>query len=102
MFDVLCGKQGKTYSGMMYTVARQGQQAVAVVCRMFSLGVAANITLKLRLSNAVVLSILSFGCEMWGPWMLFADPQSIFCFPEYHYEQSGLSITKVHNATACT
>jgi hypothetical protein len=40
------------------------------------LGVAANIDLKLRLFNAVVLPNLSFGCEVWGPWMLFADIQN--------------------------
>jgi hypothetical protein len=70
-------RQGRTVSGMMQHAARRGQQAVARVYRKFhQLGVAGNIDLKLRLFNAVVLPNLSFGCEVWGPWMLFADLQN--------------------------
>jgi Reverse transcriptase (RNA-dependent DNA polymerase)/Endonuclease-reverse transcriptase len=67
-------RQGRTVTGMMQHAAKRGQHAVAVVYKKFhQLGVASNIDLKLRLFNAVALPNLTFGCEVWGPWMLSSD-----------------------------
>lgn len=67
-------RQGRTVTGMMQHAARRGQQAIAVVYKKFhQLGIASNIDLKLRLFNAVALPNISFGCEVWGPWLLSSD-----------------------------
>jgi hypothetical protein len=67
-------RQGRTVTGMMQHAAKRGQSAIAVVYQKFhQLGIASNIDLKLRLFNAVALPNLSFGCEVWGPWLLSSD-----------------------------
>jgi hypothetical protein len=59
---------------MMQHAAKRGQTAIAMVCKKFhQLGIASNIDLKLRLLNAVALPNLSFGCEVWTPWLLSSD-----------------------------
>ena len=67
-------RQGRTVSGMLQHAAKRGQQAIAIVYKKFhQLGIASNIDLKLRLFNAVALPNLTFGCEVWGPWILCTD-----------------------------
>ena len=49
---------------------RRGQRAVAMVYKKFhQLGIESNIDLKLRLFNAIAVPNLTFGCEVWGPWL---------------------------------
>jgi hypothetical protein len=67
-------KHSRMVPNLIKSAARRGQQAVAMLYRRAArLGVHSNINIKLRLYNAIVLPNLTFGCEVWGPWLLNSD-----------------------------
>jgi hypothetical protein len=74
MFLGLLTKQKNTIAGMLQSAVRRGQAALALVYRkIHAHGARSNANVMLRLFNAVVLPNLTFGCEVWGPWILHID-----------------------------
>jgi hypothetical protein len=70
----LLTKQQHTVSGMIKHIAKRGQRAVAILHRKVKeLGVRVSANAMLLLFQAIVLPNLTFGCEIWGPWILQAD-----------------------------
>lgn len=71
VFLGLLTKQRHTAAGMVHSAARKGQAAISVVYRkLHALGAQANAEILLRLFDSVVMPNLTFGCEVWGPWIL--------------------------------
>jgi hypothetical protein len=71
VFLGLLTKQRNTVTGMLHSAARRGQAALALVYRkMHAHGARANAHVALRLFESVVVPNLTFGCEVWGPWIL--------------------------------
>lgn len=71
VFLGLLTKQKNIVAGMLQSAAQRGQAALALVYRkMHAHGARANAHVTLRLFEAVVIPNLTFGCEVWGPWIL--------------------------------
>jgi hypothetical protein len=63
------------YTGMVKHATNRGYAAIAAIHkRVHQLGLAPNARVMLRLFEAVVMPNLTFGCEVWGPWILHCKP----------------------------
>ncbi len=72
VFLGLMTKAGRSlYTGMVKHAANRGYAAIAAIHkRVHQLGLKPNADIMLRLFEAVVMPNLTFGCEVWGPWIL--------------------------------
>jgi hypothetical protein len=72
VFLGLMTKAGKSlYTGMVKHAAKRGYAAIAAIHkRVHQLGLKSSAAVMLRLFEAVVMPNLTFGCEVWGPWIL--------------------------------
>jgi hypothetical protein len=76
VFLGLLTKQRNTAAGMVQSAARKGQAAISVIYRkLHLLGARSNAAVLLRLFDNVVMPNLTFGCEVWGPWILHCPEQ---------------------------
>jgi hypothetical protein len=63
-----------TTEHMASAVADRGTAAKAALFKRYAhLGIEANAVLKRKLFDAIVVPNLTFGCEVWGPWLLQHD-----------------------------
>jgi exonuclease III len=70
----LLAPSNHTIKGVMAAVAQRGNAAKAALYKRFGqLGIASNILLQRNLFDAIVSPNLTFGCVVWGPWLLDAD-----------------------------
>jgi hypothetical protein len=76
VFLGLMTKAGRSlYTGMVKHASNRGNAAIAAIHkRVHQLGLKPNAAVMLRLFQAVVMPNLTFGCEVWGPWILHSKP----------------------------
>jgi hypothetical protein len=71
LFLGLLTKQRNTAACMVQSAARKGQAAISVIYKkLHAMGARSNAAVLLRLFDGVVMPNLTFGCEVWGPWIL--------------------------------